>query len=181
VGDSPRHSVLGPSFCAIFRSPSHVLLMVLRSTSSTAHPRSAGFIGDMVGPATQKGALLFIQKTSLQHAEMPMLGGRSRNCVRVAPLKTRGCDEVAVETVSCDCRRTRTTSSGVTVGISYLFYRNLLLVTTNMGECTHLTTMSRCCPTPRTASFVRATLRPCPQSCPPLRLSAWLSPCFPLL
>jgi hypothetical protein len=119
VGERPLQSVLGPSFCAIFRSPSHVLLIVLRSTSSTAHPISAGLSGDMVGPATQKGALLFIQKTSLQHADMPMFGGRSRNCVRVPPLKTRGCDrEEEAGTVSCDCRRTRTTSRGVTVGVS---------------------------------------------------------------
>jgi hypothetical protein len=135
VGESPLHSVLGPSFCAIFRNPSHVLFIVLRSTSSTAHPTSAGFSGDMVGPATQNGALLFIQKTSLQHADMPMFGGRSRNCVSVVPLKTRGCDEDDEETVSCDCRRTRTTSSGVTVKVSISILHGI--VTSNHGEDTN--------------------------------------------
>ena len=75
VGDSPLQSVRGPSFWAILRRPSQVLFMVLRSTSSTAQLKSAGFMGAIVGPATQKGALLFIQKTSLQHEEMPRLGG----------------------------------------------------------------------------------------------------------
>lgn len=115
VGDSPRHNVRGPSFCAIFRNPSHVLLMVLRSTSSTAQLRSAGLIGVMAGPATQKGALLFIQNTSLQQADIPMFGGTSRNRVSVEPLNPRGvCDDDFCG-VSCDCRRTRTTSRGVTV------------------------------------------------------------------
>jgi hypothetical protein len=126
VGDNPLHNVRSPSFCAIFRNPSHVLLIVLRSTSSTAHAIVAGLSGAMVGPATQKGALLFIQKTSLQHAEMPRLGCKSRNCDRFAPLKTRGCDDEAegdacedeAEGVPCDCSRTRTTSRGVTVQVS---------------------------------------------------------------
>jgi hypothetical protein len=51
---------------------------------------------------------------------MPMFGGKSRNCVSVAPLKTRGFDDDddVVETVSWDCSRTRTTSRGVTVHVS---------------------------------------------------------------
>ena len=116
VGDKPLHSVRGPSFCAIFRSPSQVLLMVLRSTSSTAQTRSAGLIGAMVGPATHSGALLFIQKTSLQHAEIPRFGGTSRNCENGVPLNTRAREGVETWADSCDWRRTRTTSSGVTVG-----------------------------------------------------------------
>jgi hypothetical protein len=120
VGESPLQRVLGPSFCAIFRNPSHVLLIVLRSTSSTAHDMLlAGLTGAMVGPATQKGALLFIQNTSLQHADIPMFGGISRNCVSVPPLKPRGCDEDALGTLSCDCNRTRTTSSGVTIHVRF--------------------------------------------------------------
>jgi hypothetical protein len=82
VGERPRHSVLGPSFRAIFRRPSKVLLIVVRSVSCTAHATLAGFTGATVGPATQYGVLLLIQKTSRQHAVMPRLGGRSRNCVR---------------------------------------------------------------------------------------------------
>src|SRR5690242_10180509 len=103
VGDNPRHNVLGPSCCAIFLSPSQVLLMVLRSTSSTAQFKSAGLIVDMVGPATQKGALLFIQNTSRQQAEIPMFGGMSRNCISVEPLNPRRVCEYALCGVSCDC------------------------------------------------------------------------------
>jgi hypothetical protein len=57
-----------------------VLLMVRRSTSSTAH--AAGLTGAMVGPATQYGDALFNQKTSLQQVDIPRFEGISRNCVK---------------------------------------------------------------------------------------------------
>lgn len=115
VGESPLHSVRSPSFCEILRRPSQVLLIVLRSTSSTAQVASAGFSGATVGPATQSGAELLDQKTSRQHVVIPRLGCKSRNWVSEPAVKVeeRRAGE-AVGMWSCDCRRTRTTSSGVT-------------------------------------------------------------------
>jgi len=96
VGDRPRHKVEAPSFCAIFRRPSHVLLIVRLSTSSTAHDTAAGLMGAMVGPATQYGAVLLTQNTSLQQAVIPILGGKSRNEVMVRVWGGRGDGTVGV-------------------------------------------------------------------------------------
>jgi hypothetical protein len=79
VGLSPRHRVRGPSFRAIFRSPSNVEVKVFRCVSSAAHAATDLFVVvsviEMLGAATQKLALLEIQKTSLQQADMPRFGG----------------------------------------------------------------------------------------------------------
>ena len=65
-----------------------------------------------LGPAMQNRALLLTQKTSRQHAVTPRFGGRLVN--------VEGFEEsVAVgrkEEGGWDCRRTRTTSRGVTAG-----------------------------------------------------------------
>ena len=64
--------------------------------------------------ATQYEALLFTQKTSLQHVDMPRFGGKFvKACVDDVSEEGRG---TGGEGVACDCdwRRTRTTSSGVT-------------------------------------------------------------------
>jgi hypothetical protein len=199
VGERPLHSVRGPSFCAILRRPSHVLLIVLRSTSSTAHTASAGLRGVRVGPATQMGALWLIQKTSRQQVEIPRFGGRSRNCVSEEEVKARGGVGEAVGMWDWDCRRTRTTSRGVTVYVSLVCGDNARCVVLSMTHCirrkasedmesecaegarsmisitaeTYLAKTSKCCPKPQTASFARAT-RP---RRPPPRLCS--SPSFP--
>jgi len=126
VGDSPRHSVVIPSLRAILRKPSTVEFMVRFSTSATAQFSAAArlFSDEDAGPvvadaarepsATQYGALLFTQKTSLQQDVTPSSGGRFAN--------ERGYGKVgfgrggaAAAVGCCDCNLTRTTSSGVTV------------------------------------------------------------------
>ena len=57
--------------------------------------------------AMQKGEALLTQKTSRQQVVTPRLGGKLENCVR-----SRGLEEL--EALGCDCKRTRTTSKGVT-------------------------------------------------------------------
>jgi hypothetical protein len=81
VGLRPLHSVLGPSFLAIFRIPSNVLVKVLLCASSAAHAEAEVIpvldMTVMLGvPATQYGALLLTQKTSRQQEDMPRLGGK---------------------------------------------------------------------------------------------------------
>lgn len=120
VGLRPRHRDLGPSLRAIFRRPSRVEVKVLRLVSSTAHSVAdeAALLGAAapmalrLGPAMQKRALLLIQNTSRQQAVTPRFGGRLLNVLG----RGEGVDVVRKEEGGCDWRRTRTTSSGVTVG-----------------------------------------------------------------
>lgn len=82
VGLSPRHNVSGPSFLAILRMPSSVELNVFEFASSTAQATPSLFtMVELGGPATQYAALLLTQKTSLQHDDIPRLGGRLENWV----------------------------------------------------------------------------------------------------
>lgn len=120
VGLRPRHRDLGPSFRAIFRSPSRVDVNVLRLVSSTAQSAAneavllgaAALMALRLGLAMQKRALLLTQNTSRQQAVTPRLGGRLLNAVGFAEGIVAGRKEEA----GCDWRRTRTTSRGVTVG-----------------------------------------------------------------
>ena len=138
VGERPRHSVVIPSFRAILRKPSTVELIVRFSTSATAQFSAAArsLREDDAGPvaadavreasATQYGALLFTQKTSLQQDVTPSSGGRfakERGYGKVG----LGRDGAAAVVGCCDCSLTRTTSRGVT-GIRVLaecFEQNL--------------------------------------------------------
>ena len=88
VGESPRQRDEGPSFRAIFRSPSRVELKDLRWVSSTTQSAtwmvSDGMDGLRVAKvaeeerltgfaAMQKGEVLLTQKTSRQQAVTPTL------------------------------------------------------------------------------------------------------------
>lgn len=150
VGERPLQSVGSPSCCEILRRPSHVLLIVLRSTSSTAQAASAGFRGATAGPATHSGAALLDQKTSLQHVVIPRLGCRSRNWVSDTAVTMGMC--------ACDCRRTRTTSSGVTAWSISVGRRG-------SNADTYPGATSGRCPWSRTASSAAASRRrPRPQA-----------------
>lgn len=119
VGLRPRHSELTPSFLAILRNPSRVELNVLRCVSSTAHSDAAvaAEAASILVPVElimQNWALLLTQKTSRQQAVTPRFGGRLLNEVGVEEAAKERTAE-RDEGVGCDCRRTRTTSRGVTV------------------------------------------------------------------
>jgi hypothetical protein len=109
VGLSPRHSVRGPSFLAIFRKPSKVLVNVLLCASSAAQAcvEDVTAVFDITvilgAPATQYGALLLTQKTSRQQEEMPKFGGRFANAGDMGRVEPRGAVAAMVEGVwLCD-------------------------------------------------------------------------------
>lgn len=120
VGLRPRHRELRPSLRAILRRPSSVEVNVLRLVSSTAQSAAEGpaLLGAAalmllrLGSAMQKRALLLTQNTSRQQAVTPRFGGRLLNVGGLGEGVVVGRKEDA----GCDCRRTRTTSRGVTVG-----------------------------------------------------------------
>ena len=118
VGLSPLHSVNIPSFRAIFRNPSSVVVNVRLCVSSAAQSEAIAAELSMVaaGEATQNWDWFCTQNTSRQQAVMPRFGGSSRKGGRRAEFSVYG---VGVEA----WRRTRTTSKGVTemrsVRVSY--------------------------------------------------------------
>lgn len=107
VGLNPLQSVGNPSFRAIFFRPSMVELNVRRRVSSAAQSEmiassmTAAEFGE--GVATQNWLWFCTQKTSRQHAVTPRSGGRWRK-----EGKRVG------DGLCCACKRTRTTSNGVT-------------------------------------------------------------------
>jgi len=113
VGDNPRHNVVIPSFRAIFLRPSNVELNDLLCVSSTAHSAPPKVISPTFGPAMQYSALLFAKKTSRQQAVTPRFGGRELN--GFAEVEESCWMAVRGDWVGWDCRRTRTTSRGVTI------------------------------------------------------------------
>lgn len=131
VGESPRQRVVGPSLRAIFLRPSSVEVKVFRRVSSTAQSAAwvdseerDGFRVATVAEderfsglaAIQKGEVLFTQKTSRQQVVTPRFGGRF--------VKEEGFG-VEREGLGWDCRRTRTTSRGVTMYESVSFAYSL--------------------------------------------------------
>src|SRR3569833_2312573 len=119
-GDRPRHDVVKPSLRAIFLSPSSVELKVRCCGCSTAQsvaPAGGTPIPPILVPATQYSALLFIKKTSRQHAVTPRLDGRKVfGAVAASFCKSAGSlwKSGPARVICWDCKRTRTTSSGVT-------------------------------------------------------------------
>jgi hypothetical protein len=119
VGERPLQSVVMPSFRAILRKPSKVELYVFFCTSCTAQsaPEATEAAGSTklspLGTAMHSSAELPWKKTSRQQAVTPS----SAVCAGVSEPVRRASFEKSTADVGVlwDCRRTRTTSSGVTV------------------------------------------------------------------
>ena len=82
-----------------------------REGSRPVNVEEAGAEAVLLGPAMQNGDVLFTQKTSRQQAVTPRLGGRFVN-FEIGPVEGR---VYGLGGEGCDCRRTRTTSRGVTL------------------------------------------------------------------
>lgn len=108
VGLNPRHKDNAPSFRAILRSPSIVEVNVRFWVSSTAHSAADAV---PLFPAKQNWALSPNQNTSRQQAVTPSSGGnRLKEVVYWEKFELPLDKEAGL----CDCKRTRTTSRGVT-------------------------------------------------------------------
>lgn len=131
VGERPRQREVTPSYRAILTRPSQVPWKRRREVSSTTH-ESAREVGETAGEsAMQASEVLVIQKTSRQHAVTPSSGaeraavdwkwrGESGSLWARRGVLRRAAVVVAAarggRVGCCDCRRTRTTSRGVTAG-----------------------------------------------------------------
>jgi hypothetical protein len=113
VGLRPLQRVKTPSFRAIFRRPSSVEFMVRRCVSSAAQSEAAADMAgckaavEGLGAATQNCEEFCTQKTSRQQALTPRSGG--------SWMKEGRRMEGDGDGLGWACRRTRTTSRGVTV------------------------------------------------------------------
>lgn len=126
---------------AIFFNPSNVEVNVFRCVSSTAQSAATAEVDADEFPAKQNWPLFPTQKTSRQHEFTPKSGGNCLKDVEYAGKRER----FNGTGPGWDCNRTRTTSRGVTMGLSARQHRNSDIMTYPAAKSRHFPKWQRPC------------------------------------